>query len=250
MRSVEGEGGSIDEAIARALAALGVERDRVEIEILENAKAGLFGIGRRKARVRARIRAPLTTWLVQAVKSRGAHGEPAAAAGSASRARDGTGEVSGNCAALLDEILRRMGVRARITRRDGQDGEHILDVQGPDTDAVVGRRGEVIDALEYLVNRMAERVGDGTRRVVVDADGHRAKRQTAIEELVRQAAARARQRKKPVTLDPLGATDRRIAHLVLKSEAGVRGRSIGEGLYRKLVVIPEGTRRGGSKGKR
>lgn len=253
MRSVESEGCTIDEAIARALAALGAERDRVEIEILENARPGVLGIGRRKARVRARIRAPLEAWV-----SAGTETEPQAALSSSAApaavqaqiSRRGAGEGPGDLAALLAEILRLMGIRATVLQRDGQNGERILDVQGSDSGAAVGRRGEVLDALEHLLNRVAERTGNGAGGFVLDADGHRAKRQSALEELARDSAERVRRRRKAVTLDALGPSDRRIVHLALKSEAGVRTRSVGEGLYRKLQVIPVGARRSGGKAKR
>lgn len=250
MRSVEGEGGTIDEAITRALAALGVGRDEVEVDILENASRGVLGIGRRKARVRATVRTPLQAWLTGERDAGGA--APSAApvacpAGSALGERADAAEAGLDGAALLRDILRLMAIDATVLAADGQEGAQVLRVEGPESPQVIGRRGEVLDALEYLINRIGERGGRQDRRFVLDAEGYRAKRSARLEELARRLAARARQRGKPVTLNPLSPGDRRTVYLALQSENGIAARSIGQGFYRKLVIIPGGTRRGGGK---
>jgi spoIIIJ-associated protein len=147
-----------------------------------------------------------------------------------------------DCIRVVNDILRLMSIDA--TAKPGD--ENLLDVEGPESAATVGRRGEVLDALEYLVNRMAERAG-AAARVVVDADGHRAKRRTNLEELAHRLAERARRRGKPVTLNTLTPGDRRVVYLALQSEKGVVARSVGQGFYRKLVITPEAGRRGGGK---
>jgi spoIIIJ-associated protein len=261
MRSIEGEGSTIDEAIARALTALGIGRDEVEIDILENASRGLLGIGRRKARVRATVRAPLQAWLAGAGAAAAAPPtravvHPAAArpthpvvraAESAPVARPDVAAAGLDGAAVLRDILRLMAIDATVLAAAGQKGERELRVEGPASSQVIGRRGEVLDALEYLINRIAERGGRQSGRFVLDAEGYRAKRSASLEELAHRLAERARRRGKPVTLNLLSPGDRRTVYLALQSENGIAARSIGQGFYRKLVIIPEGARRGGGK---
>jgi spoIIIJ-associated protein len=249
MRSVEGEGSTIDDAIARALAALGVGRDEVEIDILENASRGVLGIGRRKARVRATVRTSVRSWI----SGEDDVGErlqacpviPSAdAAGEAGPDAVATG-VDG--AAVLRDILRMMVIDASVVAADGQRGAQVLSVEGPESAQLVGRRGEVLDALEYLINRMAEAGGRQSRRFVLDADGYRAKRRASLEQMARRLAERARRRGKPVTVNPLSPSDRRTVYLALQSENGIAARSVGQGFYRRLVIIPGRGGRGGGK---
>jgi len=246
MRSVEGEGGTIDEAIKRALAALGVGRDEVEIDILENASRGVLGIGRRKARVRATVRAPLQARLARERDAGGAL-PPTPPAESALAARPDVAAAGLDGAAVLCDILRLMAIDATVLVADGQKGTRVLRVEGPESPHVIGRRGEVLDALEYVINRMAERGGRQGRRFALDAEGYRAQRNASLEKLARRLAERARRRGKPVTLNPLSPGDRRTVYRALQSENGIAARSIGQGYYRKLVIIPGGVRRGGGK---
>jgi len=246
MRSIEGEGATIDEAIARALAALGVTRDQVEIEIVENATRGLLGLGRRKARVRATVRAPLGV-LLDGVAVRDPEElrecPPANARWPATQQTNDHPSPKHerfDAAAVLAEILRGMRLEVSVAG-DGGDG---LVVAGTDSAAAIGRRGEVLDALEYLLNRIVERAGH-PERLVVDCAGYRARRKATLEELAHRLAERARRRGKPVTVNPLSPADRRTVYAALASESGVAARSVGQGFYRKLMIIPGGERRGG-----
>jgi len=249
MRSVEGEGSTIDEAIARALAALGVGRDEVEIDILENASRGLLGIGRKKARVRATVRSPVQGWVTREDEvGKALPASPVApSAESAREVCPDPAETGVDGATVLRDVLRMMAIDAIVVSADGQKGEQVLSVEGPESSQLVGRRGEVLDALEYLINRMAECGGREGRRFLLDADGYRAKRSASLEEMARRLAERARRHGKPVTVKPLSPSDRRTVYLVLQSEHGIAARSVGQGFYRRLVIIPGRGGRGGGK---
>ncbi len=250
MRSVEAEGSSIDEAIARALRALGAERDQVEVEILENVRRGVLGIGSRPARVRATMRAPLR-WLEEAVFD----DEPTVAADGPQpveeerRAND-VAATADDAATVLAELLSRMGFSVMVDQRVSANGERTLVVNGRDAAGIVGRQGEVLDALEYLMNRISDRGGPDAPRYTLDADGYRERRLTSLADLAQRVADKARRKGKPVTLSPMNPTDRHALHAALRSETGVSIRSLGQGFYRKLVVIPDGARRSGGKPRR
>jgi spoIIIJ-associated protein len=219
MRSVETEGGSIDEAIDNALAALRVDRSQVEIEILENAPAGVFGFGGRKARVRATIRSTAPDAAVSPETDR------------ASQARE-----------ILEHILPHLADDARVELVDEKnaDGNVVLSVLTEDSGAIIGRRGQTLDALEHIVNRIVlrdERAATG--RIAIDVEGYRERRQESLEELARRLAGKARQTGQIVTLNPLSPRDRRIIHLTLEGEPGVTTRSEGEGVFRRLLIVPE-----------
>jgi spoIIIJ-associated protein len=219
MRSVETEGGSIDEAIDNALAALRAERSQVEIEILENTPSGVFGLGGRKARVRATMRTSATDAAVSQETDR------------ASQAR-----------VILEQILPHLADDARVelATEKNADGNVVLSVLTEDSGAIIGRRGQTLDALEHIVNRIVLRdERAATARIAIDVEGYRERRQESLEELAKRLAGKARQTGQIVTLNPLSPRDRRIIHLTLEGEPGVTTRSEGEGVFRRLLIVPE-----------
>lgn len=243
MRSVETEGGSIDEAIDRALAALRVTRDQVAIEILENASRGLFGFGSRRARVRATVRAPLgdgdrAPERVTAVsrETPDVPGKPGSSQAAADRARE-----------VLDVVLPQLVESPRIAELAGESGTIRLSLGGVDGGMLIGRRGQTLDALEHLVNRIVFRDETASAlRIALDVEGYRERRQESLEQLAHRLAGKARETGRPVTLNPMSPRDRRVVHLALQDDPAVSTASEGEGHYRRLVIIPQNGRRGGS----
>jgi spoIIIJ-associated protein len=249
MRSVETEAGSIDEAIEKALEALRVERDQVEVEILENSARGLLGLGSRKARIRATVRSSLASKLENVVDgspssevSRETSPVPAAVDGVA--VRDGAVR---RARVVIEEILSHLVDSPQVLDMGSSaDGGPIqLSLSGSDSGMIIGRRGQTLDALEHLVNRVVFR--DDTEhgvRVALDVEGYRQRRQESLEQLALRLAAKARATGRLVTLNPMSPRDRRIVHLTLQSDPSVTTRSEGEGHYRKLVIVPATGRRG------
>jgi len=297
MRSVESEGDSIDEAIAKALHTLGADRDRVEIEILNDASRGLFGFGGTKARVRATMRASLWSRVEEeggAVESvprgtlegerptvtgerRGEHQVgremlPSTAEGSrregerSTAARPpgpGAGWVEGDprptmamsaafverCKAVLLDLLTHIGVSCTVEARPGEEAAVlVLDVTGDNGGLLIGRRGQTLDALDYLLNRIVGRGdGDHVGRVMIDVEHYRDRRRAYLDTLARRLAEKAKQTGRVVTLNPMSPRDRRVVHLALQDDAAVTTRSQGEGHYRKVLILPAS---GGQRGSR
>lgn len=237
MRSVEAEASSIDEAIDSALKLLRTTRDRVEVEILVNATRGLFGIGARKAKVRATLRNPIDVELGRdRQESVGETAAPAAPAAASDH------RVAQRAQRVLQEIVTHLGVSADI--RAAEDGEHIVvDLAGDASGVLIGRRGQMLDALEYLVNRIVARDEGASARIIVDSNNYRVRRRQALEDLARRMGAEAKKRRKPVSLNPMSPGDRRIIHLILQEDPSLSTRSSGKGYYRRLVIVPARTGR-------
>ena len=150
---------------------------------------------------------------------------------------------------VLKQILTKMGVEADIVPTENEE-RITLEVKGPETALVIGKKGQTLDALQYLVNKIVSmKVAEGEGKgVTVDAEGYRDRRAEALVELAHKLAEKAKRTGRPVAADPMSAADRRIIHVTLANMAGLTTRSEGEGIYRHLIVIPtaDGSSGGGA----
>ena len=240
MRTIEAEGRSTEAAVAEALERLGVARDQVDIEVLAEATRGFLGIGAKKARVRVTRKEPVAA--DEAPPSAPASRKPAprrtvptVSKETAEKARD-----------VLVETLRLMEMPVPVSLRM-QEGEAVLNLDETAQGALIGRKGQTLDALEYLVNRMVTRGEEEEGHVALDAEGYRGRRSASLESLALRLGERAKRRRTTVTLNPLNPRDRRVVHLALEDDPLVATRSLGRGYFRRLSIVPEdaaGTRRG------
>lgn len=239
MQAVEKRGRSVEEAVRAALSELGVEREAVDVEVLEEGSKGIFGLLAREARV--------------LVTRRGS--EPARATGPAPEARkvlspisrpaekpaisgeSGSDHAAETAVRLLEDISRAMGMSVECTVREDAESIHI-DVEGQEVGGLIGRRGQTLDALQYLVSLAAYRSEEGgeRRRIIVDVEGYRRRREETLRQLAVQLADRAHKSGRDVMLEPMSAHERRIIHLELQDSPFVVTRSIGEDPFRKVVI--------------
>lgn len=226
MKSIEISARTVAEAIQLALAQLGKDRDEVAIEVLE------AGSDDEEALVR-----------VTAVDD----DEEAAQPGEAPAALPGN--VDQIARRILEDLLERMDIEAYVTAVrstvPGQRGEPeetiTLHVEGADEEAMgllIGRRGETLRSLQFMVNLLVSRKVQKWPQVVVDVGNYRQRRQESLEGLARRMAERVRQSGRPLMLEPMGAYERRIVHLALRSDPSVYTESTGEGENRKIVIYP------------
>jgi spoIIIJ-associated protein len=146
---------------------------------------------------------------------------------------------------LLTRILELIGVPSRIEAHPGDDpGTVVLDVAGEASGLLIGHRGQMLDALEYLVNRLSTRDENASGRFVVDVARYRERRREYLEELARRLAEKVKQTGKMVTLNPMNPRDRRTVHLTLQTDGAVTTRSHGEGHLRKVLILPADRGRG------
>jgi spoIIIJ-associated protein len=138
----------------------------------------------------------------------------------------------------LEEILARLGVDPPGPPENGEDGTWRFSVPGDGAGIVIGRHGQTLDAIEYVVNRIASHESGALVRIALDVQGYRERRQESLEQTARRAADKVRKTGRPVTLNPMSPRDRRIVHLALGDERDVTSRSQGEGGFRRVVVVP------------
>lgn len=203
MTTAEAAGRTVDEAVLKALAQLGVARSEVEVEVLQEPKAALLGFGGREARVRLTV-------------------------------RPGAADALGS---LTTEIVRLMGFPTTVTVEETSDGLSAA-LQGRDLAGLVGRDGRALDALELIAGLHLQRLLGRKVYVSVDAMGYRARREREVQEAALCAAERAVSEGAPIALEPMSARDRRSAHLTLKDDVRVTTSSLGENDARHVVVLP------------
>jgi spoIIIJ-associated protein len=212
-QSIECEANSVDEAIARALELLGLARDEVTVEVLQEPRRSVLGFGRQTARVRVAARAIRDD-------------DPESSA----EGTDGR--------ALLVRLLGLMGVESEVEASPTEDpGYTWLRMSTSAGGLLIGRHGQTLDALEYLVNRLAVH-GEGDGRFLLDAEGYRERRSRELRETALRLAERARRTSRPQSMEPLGPRERRIVHVALSGDPTVATRSTGEGALRRVVIHP------------
>jgi spoIIIJ-associated protein len=170
--------------------------------------------------------------------------EEGASRGQKGRAGDGKAEEA---CEVLEDILEYMDLEADVEVRE-DDEKIILDVSGPDAGRAIGKKGQTLDALQFLVNKIVNRFPDGRRHIVVDSGDYRTRHDEGLEAMARREAKRAVQEGKVVTLKPMSARDRRVIHLSLAKFEGVSTASQGEGMQRRIQIIP--SRSGNGEGGR
>jgi spoIIIJ-associated protein len=215
LRPIESSGKNVEEAIENGLVDLDLERHEVTIEVLSEGRAGLFGIGGEAARVRL---SPVS------------FGEP-------------EGDDVAYAQELLERMLAQMEIEASVTVRAPEtpgDGvglvKAVLDVEGEDLGILIGRRGNTMASLQYLVNLMVSRRYKTNAPFGVDVEGYRRRREESLRDLAFRMAERVRRSGRSVTLEPMPPNERRIVHLALAKDPTVGTSSVGEGESRKVAI--------------
>jgi spoIIIJ-associated protein len=201
---VEKKGKTVDEAVGLALNELGVARESVEIEVLEEPSKGIFGlIGVRPARVKVIYKEGNTQKAV----------------------------------GLLKNIFECMNLGVNIQTRE-KEQELCLDLEGKDLGILIGRRGETLDALQYLVNLSVNKSRDQKKKIIIDIEGYRNRREETLQKLALKLADKAQQRGRNVVLEPMNSQERRIIHTALQGREDIYTFSEGEEPYRKIIISP------------
>jgi spoIIIJ-associated protein len=247
METVEITGKTVDEAIAAASAKLGIPADRLDYTIISEGSKGILGIGAEDARISVGLQpalAPGERPAEPAPAAAAPEREPEAAAPAAESAserpprRKHQVENAPDVAMdLLEELLDKMGIDADLELRE--EDPITINVLGEDLGILIGRRGETLAAVQFVLNQMLNHQTGEWLGVVVDAEDYRLRREDQLRGLARRMADRARYYRQSVTLDPMPANERRIIHLALAEHGEVETHSIGEGEDRRVVISPK-----------
>ena len=246
MEMIEATGKSVEDAISKGLAELKAAPADVMIEVLEEPNTGLFGFGARQARVRLvllRQRKPAESETVEEEDD-----EPAddlAAEAPADMPNEELAEDAIVGQEVLTELLAKMRIEAQISvqrieaETEGEETHWMLNVTGEGISRLIGRRGETLSSLQYIVRLICSRRLQRRANIIIDAAGYKMGRSNRLRGLAKRMAKQAVQQGRTITLEPMHANERRIIHLTLRGRGDVTTRSVGEGRARKVTIVPK-----------
>jgi len=254
-REFEARAESVEEAIEIGLAALGMKRDEVTVEVLDEGSRGLLGIGSRNATVRlTAVNAPLPPEELVAVEEEKeeetAVYEPepepiTSTADTTPPAKENDDRDESTVAhEVISTLIKKMGVDAEVTIRESEVDDKtgrvtpIIDVRGENLSALIGSRGETMASIQYIARLIVANQRHERAHFVIDIDGYRQKREEALSRLAERMANKVIDRQEAISLEPMSPPDRRIIHITLRDMDGVHTESAGEGSRRKVRIIP------------
>lgn len=221
MKEVEKSAKTVEEAIQLALEELGTSREEVEVDVLSEGRSGILGVGAEEARVIVR---PKTA------------AEPAQ-----------SDDITGTVRDILEAILSRMGVVASVEHRPEaivQESERdtppiIFDIEGEELGLLIGRRGQTLACLQYVIRLIIAHQIEAPALVVIDVNGYKQRRYQTLQTLAEHMAETVAASGEPFTMEPMPAYERRIIHIALVNHSQVTSESTGFGEARKVVIRPK-----------
>ena len=263
---------TVDDAITEALIQLGVTSDRLEYEVIEKGSAGFLGIGMKQAVIEARrkpepkeekveepvVEEPVRVEpkKVEAVQPQKAAAEkkadePQKAAFEKAVEKEAKEEVKKETKLVevqpqtikavedfLKNTMKAMDMEVELKTEIDQDGALCVDMSGEHMGILIGKRGQTLDSLQYLANRVANKHQEGYVRVKLDTENYRARREETLRHLAKNIAHKVKRNRRPVALEPMNPYERRIIHSALQGDDRVSTHSEGEEPYRRVVVTP------------
>ncbi len=194
---------TVDEAITNAMLELGTTIEKLEYEVLEKETSGFLGIFGKPAKIKARMKQ----------------------------------STEGSAKEFLDKVFAAMGIDAETNVIYDQENANIeINVEGDDMGVLIGKRGQTLDSLQYLVSLVVNKNSENYIKVKLDTENYRARRKETLENLAKNIAFKVKRTRKPVSLEPMNPYERRIIHSALQNDKVVETYSEGEEPYRKVVI--------------
>lgn len=233
METFEFEGKTTEEAIEEASRELDTPAEELEIDILEPGSAGIFGlVGSKKARIKVSMETQ-TTHNEETETIETKHEEPETVE------TDSQDETELAFAKeVLENILSRIPVETSVNSQR-VNGNIALNIEGDNSGLLIGRKGKTLDALQFIVNKIANKASDKKVRVVVDSEDYRKRQEESLVEMALDIGEKAKKTQKPVATNLLNPHERRIIHLALKPDEALNTKSKGDGLLKKVMIIPK-----------
>ena len=227
---------SVDEAVTAATIELGVTRSELDYEIVEKGSSGFLGIGSKPAIIKARKKEE--------------NGEVKSSEGNSFKAKkseekekssvkssNSDAEIVKKTSEYLEKLFAAMKIETKFTIDFSEENSTMsIDLEGPEMGILIGKRGQTLDSLQYLISLFVNKESESYIRVKLDTENYRARRKDTLESLAKNIAYKVKRNRKSITLEPMNPNERRIIHSALQNDKYVATRSEGEEPYRKVVV--------------
>ena len=244
---------TLDDAITEALVQLGVTSDRLDYIVVEKGSEGFLGIGRKQAVIKARRKreekpveetveeSKVETPVKEEVKPEKKTEKKPAKEHSHTKKNVELAKVEPQtietCEKFIYDVMNAMGMDdVKVTSVVDEEGALSINMEGSNMGILIGKRGQTLDSLQYLTNRVANKMQDGYVRVKLDTEDYRRRRKETLENLAKNIASKVKRTRKTVSLEPMNPYERRIIHSALQSDPAVSTHSEGEEPYRRVVV--------------
>lgn len=262
---------NLDDAITEALIQLGVTSDQLDYEVIEKGSAGFLGIGMKQAVIKARKKVvveekkeieeveipkeePVKEYSKKEPKKKNIskdrkekkekkekHDEPVKESSAAEKKEVELAKIEPQtieaCEKFIYDVLNAMDMKdVKVTSTVDEEGALSIDMEGSNMGILIGKRGQTLDSLQYLTNRVANKMQDGYVRVKLDTEDYRRRRKETLENLAKNIASKVKRTRRTVSLEPMNPYERRIIHSALQSDPAVSTHSEGEEPYRRVVV--------------
>lgn len=240
---------TVDDAITEALIQLGVTSDRLDYEVIEKGSAGFLGIGMKQAVIEARRKEEpkpveekvekrvekqvVKETVKKPVKESVKEVTPIKREVELETVTD---EARSSVESFLNDTFKAMNMEVELVSEVDEEGALNIDMKGDNMGILIGKRGQTLDSLQYLANRVANKHQEGYVRVKLDTENYRERRKATLENLAKNIAYKVKRTRHSVALEPMNPYERRIIHAVLQSDPRVTTHSEGEEPYRKIVV--------------
>lgn len=261
----EFEGKNIDQALAKASEEMNVPVEKLEYDVVSYGSSGIFGlVGAKKAKIRIKSDFTTDADIETKAQARDLVKDAFELADERETTDDRRSDNDDNVSEKND-IVQQMTPEKENAVNAGKDAlQRIIDfitensqitientgqrivyrVEGGNSGMLIGKRGQTLEAIQYLVEKVVNKTNGQRIRVLVDVEGYLKTRKSNLQKLAAKMAEKAQKSKKPVTIGQMNAYDRRTVHMFLKNNNAVRTQSVGDGYYRKLIVFPKKGRRG------
>jgi spoIIIJ-associated protein len=237
MDSYEFEGKTAEEAINNASRELNIPPENLEFDIIEPGSAGIFGlVGTRKTKIRVTIIKEDEDFIDDDYDD--LNQLDTAIEDSSEKIEENGNEYLDIARDALDNILKLIPVETTVTGNYSNDRISLI-IEGDTSGLLIGRKGKTLDALQYIVNKITNKNADKKLKVIVDSENYRQRRIDSLTQMALKIGNKAKKFKKPFSTSPLNPHDRRIVHLALKNVDKLETRSRGEGIHKRVVVIPK-----------
>lgn len=248
MKSIEKVGRTVDDAITEALIELGASRDKVEIEVISKGSKGLLGFGAKAAKVKVTLREvvhqeelqvnAIMPEKVQIEEPITNHEDTSDSEDTVIVSKEEVEQVIRNAENFLNKLLKQMDIECTVQSEILNNNRVSISLEGKNMGIIIGKRGETLDAIQYLVNIVANKERKEYIKIMLDTENYRARREETLRRLAFKLSKKVQKSRKPIILEPMNPYDRRIIHSALQDSKFVKTHSEGREPFRKVVITP------------